>query len=280
MVYAVELDDLRQEIRRNVATTIIFWPKIDGTGNVGASSVAGDNRIEIRNPDGSVQTSETNITQTPVGTVSRFDIAIGAIDQMDEDYHAVLTWRETGTTLARLEAIYFDVVREPWGPSSVSLNSLQSLSPDIVDRLTRQGNRVSQTPEARASVIAHQARIELANWIRQAVSEDVDRMSPLISDTVITQSTDSYLRPRLIKDKTRLHSVEVKIAMALAYAADMRADAEEGDAVAQLRAHFLAEAKSSFSALGPLKYDLSDDLSVDTTVSEINRFIPVRRVQA
>jgi hypothetical protein len=282
VAYAAELDDLRQEVRLNVATTIVFWPKVDGSGNVTASSNAGDNTVEIRKPSGEVEQASTNISPTAVASVgSRFDISVPAIATLGEDYHAVLTWRESGSSFARLEVIYFDVVREPWGPSSVSLNSMQSLVPDIGDRLNRQASRLSQTAEQRASVVGHQARIELGNWLRQAVTEDTQRMSSAVSDEVLRSTTlDAYLRPRLIKDKTRLHNIEVKLAVALAYGADMRADSEDGDAVAGLYEKWLEAAKTSFSAMGPLKYDLDDTLAVDTTIRDVGRFIPVSRVQS
>ena len=280
MVYAAEFDDLRQEVRLSTATTIIFWPKVDGSGNVTASPTSGDNTVEIRNPDGTVQTASANITPTVVASVgSRFDISIGSIGTLNEDYHAVLTWRVTSTTFDRLEVIYFDVVREPWGPSTVSLNSMQSLVPDIGDRITRQSARLSQTVEVRASTIAHQARIELGNWLRQAVSDDVTRMSNFISDQVLASQYDSYLRPRLIKDKTRLHNIEVKLAIALSYMADMRADAEEGDGLASLYDRWYKAAKESFAGMGPLKYDLDDNLTAETIISDAGKFINARRAQ-
>lgn len=268
MPYAAEFDDLRQEVRVSTASTIVFWPKLDGSGNVLASPTAGHCTVEIFGPAGEVVAASANITPTTVVDVSRFDIAVPAIATLGEDYFAKLTWRQSGGSVSHVETIYFDVCREPWGSSSVSLNSLQSLCPDIGDRLTRQGARVSQTREQRASTVAHQARVELGEWLRAAIADDGTRLG----------RDDGYLRPRLIKDKTRLHTVETKLALALVFGAELRSD-EDGSIAAQ-HTRWLEAAKASFKALNPLKYDLDDDLDVDVEVRSVPRFIHVRRVQS
>lgn len=277
MPYAAELDDLRQEVRLSVASTIVFWPKLDGTGN--AVAAASGNTVEILKPDGTTISGPSALSPTDVSGVSRFDLSIPAISELGEDYFAKVTWRENGTTFDRLETVYFDVCREPWGPSSVSLNSMQSLVPDIGDRITRQGARLSQTAVQRASVLGHQARVELGEWLRAAVSEDTARMSSVISSTVLVPNYDAYLRPRLIKDKARLHTIEVKLAIALAYKADLRSESAD-DAIHALYKHWLEAAKTSFRGMGSLKYDLDDSLVVDTKANEVGRYTPMRRVQS
>lgn len=281
MTYAPELDDLRQEVRAATASTLYFWPKIDAAGNVAASATASDNTYEVRDPSGAVVQAATNAATSLHFGRTRLDLAIPAIATMAEDYFALISWREAATTFTYQERVYFDIVTEPWGPSSVSLSSLQSLVPDVADRLGRQGQRLGQDAAARASILGHSARIELGQWVRQAVTEDTSRMVPIISDQLVSQGdASSYLRPRLIKDKSRLHNVEVKLALHLAFVGDMRADSDDGDPVATLAAYWLDAAKQSFKSMTPLKYDLDDNGTVDTEIADVGRFVIQRRVQS
>lgn len=284
MSYVPEFSDLRPEVRVGVASTLTFYPKAIGAGNVTASSVAGDCTATIYDPSGNVLSGPTQITPVAVsGLGSRFDIAVPAIGTMAEDYRVDVAWKVSGESLARLDALYFDVCREPWSTSSVTLSSLLSYVPDIADRLERQAAVLNQTVEQRAAVLGHQARVELGNWLRQTVAEDVGRLMPRISAKVTDVSAaDGYLRPRLVKDRARLANVEVKLALAAAFAGDMRADDEDGqgDGVATLQSYWAAEAKSSYRAIGPMRYDIDDDGVVDTVARDVNRYTPSRRVQS
>ena len=120
MAYALE-SNLRPEVRRSTATTVQWWPKVDGTGNATASATAGHNYFIVYDPAGVEVQAQTNVSPTSVtGVGSRFDLSVPSISTMGEDYRIDLFWRVSGESLERLESIYFDVVREPWGPSTVS----------------------------------------------------------------------------------------------------------------------------------------------------------------
>lgn len=289
MAYSLETDDLRQEVRKDTASTVIWWPKVDGTGNVTASATAGHCSFEVYDPSGTVVQAVTNVTPTVVTSIgSRFDLSIPAIATMGEDYYALIYWRVTSETFVRTNTVFFDVVREVWGPSSVSLQILQTLQPDIGDRILRQGDRLTQTAIQRASSIGHLARVELGEWIRAAVAADVQRIASSTSSATTTgglpQITDGYLRPRLIKDKSRLATVEAKLAVSIAYRSDARAGEDEdesaADAVAALAKDWLERARASFTAMGALRYDLDENLTADVLVTPATRYIPMTRVQS
>lgn len=291
MAYSLELDDLRQEVRKDTASTVIWWPKIDGAGNITASAVAGQCTYEIRDAANIVVQASANITPTVVTSIgSRFDFSIPAIATMAEDYFVLLTWQVAGETFVHTQTIFFDVVREVWGPSTVSLQVLQTLQPDIGDRILRQAARLSQTDKQRASSIGHLARVELGEWIRASVTADVARILSSISaprtTTTFTRPliTDGYLRPRLIKDKSRLSTVEAKLAVSIAYRSDARAgdddDEAPADAVAAMAKDWLEQARASFMAMGALRYDLDEDLTADTLITPATHFVNMRRVQS
>lgn len=283
MTYSFEAtQDLRQEVRVDAAGTVVFYPKVDGVGNATASGTC---TATIYKPDGALITGPTVIAPIAVsGVGSRFDVAVPAITDKQEDYYVVILW-QTADAGPYETTTYFDVVREPWGPSTTSLNTLQSLAPDLADRIGRQAARLGQTAAQRASVIGHQARIELGDWIRAAVSADIGRMATVLSETHMTSrlgpyNYDQYLRPRLIKDTARLATIEAKLAVSMAYRADQRAgdEADDGsDTVAQLAGQWFAAAKASFNAMGLLRYDIDDDGRVDTLLTSVSRFIVQRR---
>ena len=281
MAYAAEWDDIRQELRASLAGTVIFWAKVDGTGNTTASSVAGDCTFEVFDCVGTSIQAVANITPTAVtGVGSRFDCAVSAISTIAEDYRLDLIWKVSGGAKV-LDRIYFDVVAEPWGRSTVSLNSIISLCPDLQDRITRQGARLSQTAEQRASTLGHLARVELSEMLRAQVLEDVPRLTPVMSATSLGRLTpDGYLRPRLIKDRARLHAVETKLAIAICLRGDLRADVDEGDGVHALYSAWMEQALASFKSMGPLRYDIDDSGTVDTKIKDVGRYYVQTRAQS
>lgn len=280
MVYHPELDRLRREVRRNTATTLTFWPKLDATGNITASATASDNTFEVFDPGGVSIQASGNITVATVTDVgSRFDISIPSIDALREDYYVRMRYRQTGVATVYQETIYFDVVTEPWGPSQVSLNNLQDLVPTIGERINRQALAVSRTREQHASQLAFQARIQLDEWLRTKVGEDASTAGESIYTSGVVP-LGRYIRPRLILNKERLHTIETKLTIAFVFRGDMQRDIDSEEQGANLFEYWLKDAETSFRGMGPLKYDWSDDLVVDEVKEDVGRVQHVRRVQA
>lgn len=280
MVYTPELEGLRREVRRNIATTLIYWPKLDATGNITASATASDNTYEVFDYGGTSIQASANIAVAAVASVgSRFDISIPAIDTLREDYFVRMRFRQTGVATVYQETFYFDVVTEPWGPSTVSLNNLQDLIPTIGDRINRQALAVGRTQEQHASSIAYHARVQLDEWLRSKIGEDASVAGQSINTSGVVP-VGRYVRPRLILNKERLHTIEVKLTLAYVFRGDMQRDVESEEQSANLFEYWLKEAETAFRGMGPLKYDWSDDQVVDVVKEDIGRVQHMRRVQA
>lgn len=280
MVYTPELIGLRREVRRSTVTTLTYWPKLEPTGNITASATASDNTYEVFDYGGVSIQASGNITVVAVtGVGSRFDLSIPSIATLAEDNFVRMRYRETGVATVYQQTIYFDVVTEPWGPSQVSLNSLQDLVPTIGDRINRQALSVGRTQEQHASQLAYQARVQLDEWLRGKISEDAAAAGANINVRGPSLA-DRYTRPRLILNKERLHTIEVRLALACAFRGDMQRDVDSEEQGANLFEYWRQEAETSFRGLGPLKYDWTDDQIVDVVKEDLGRVQHMRRVQA
>jgi len=274
VTFLAELDDARPEVRKDVAGTIAFYPKLDASGNVLASATSGHVHRTVYDNAGNVHAAQANVTPTTIvdadGNYSRIDLAIPAFDLLREDCYAVLVWRESGGSADRVETIYFDVVLQPWGRSTISLNDLQTHVSDIGDRITRQAARLSITKFELASLYGARAHNELYHRLRAQVSEDA---GAALGDS------DRITRPRLILDKRALHRVEGLIATSMVFESDMTsADPSLSDAAA-LYQHWAQRAHDAFRGLGPLRYDSSEDRAADITKPSFGRVVRLTRAQ-
>lgn len=267
--YAHEQDELRQELRRNVAGAVTLWPKLGGEGNVLCSGAT----YTIHRPDGT-QIQSGSATLTGIGTpaeYTRIDCVVSAIETLDEDYQARVTWTQTGGG-THFDMVSFDVVLYPWGPPSVSLNDILEERPDAAVLLERLGVRLgysaADAPAAYAAILAVRARVELDALIR----EQMESQSGLqLEPGTITQLTRRrYTRPYLVLNRERLNRPERLYALAKLYAADMSSP-EGDDESAALYRHYQAQAETAWRGVGPLRYDATEDLLPDSQISDIGR---------
>lgn len=276
--FTAELDDLRLEVRKSVATTLSFWPKVSGSGNVYVSATP---TFTVYDPDGaSVQaSSNASLTQINTNEYTRIDCAVPAIGTLGEDYRIDILWVDDATSTARRDQVYFDCVLYPYGPPSVSLNDLLEERPDAAEILARHGALLgfsASTAQAQmASIYAVRARVELDALIRDQVRQD----SQSESYTSTGISADHYTRPNLILNRERLNRVERKLAMRQLFAADMSSPEGEDESAALFR-FYADESDKAWRGIGPLKYDSSEDLVPDETVTDLGRVRALRRVQA
>jgi len=284
MVYVRELDDLPWEVRRGTATTLRYWPKLDGR-NVVASATAGHCRYAIFSPQGTAIQGETNLTPTTIEGRSALDIAIPAIGVLDERYQVRVYWRESGAaaTAEVFDVRLFDVVLFPFGGPTTSLNDLLELRADAKDVLDRMGQRLGyaagdEAREYAAAICAVHGRIALEARLRDAVATEA-RNAP--SETKIAARPSSrYTRPALILDRARLARVERMEAMAHAYRSIALGPEESDDPASQAYRHFRDGAGLAWQQVGPLAYDDSETLQPSGEVSDVGRMTRVRRVQA
>ena len=271
-----ERDDLRHEARQGLASTLVFWPKVDGIGNVLVSATAGQNRATFYDSRGNLISGPTNISGTTVSGVSRFDISVPAIADLQEGAYVVVTYTPDGTqhpgeAIERVHTIPFDVVLQPWGQSTVSLNDLQDRFPTIVGWLTRMAQVLDASSPPTAAVLAsrfaHKAHAELYVWIRNKMRIEQS-----------ARGIAGYLRPRLIVDRLRLHPLEVELALSLIFEANVSTAAEGRDA-AELADRFRKAATTRFAVIGDLEYDATEDRLPDTKLETLSRTVPARRVQ-
>jgi len=280
MAYARELDSLRQELRLDTAGTIVFWPKLNGA-NVAVSAVGGECYFQIYDASGTSIQAQTNIDGTLVGDVDRFDIPADAISTLDEDYRADIFWTVASGSVVYRDAVFFDVVRYPYGPPSVSLNDLLEERPDVGEVLDRHGQLLGYTAgdtakETAAAIYAVRARVEIDALVRTQVTADAAVGSARAPVHPTTGSV--YTRPNLILNRERLNRVERKLAMRLVYEGDQTGG--EDDEGNWLFLHYKRAAEYAWASVGPLKYDQSEDMVPDTVKDDIGRSVVQRRVQA
>lgn len=225
MAYEFQPDEIRQEVRRSVAGTVLFFPKITGTGAVTASSatfsVLDSSGVEIQ-ASTSASISGTTVT-----------CAIPAISNLGEDYQVSISWVYSGVTYSAL--VQFDVVMYPYGALQIDLSALQEERPDIGEVLDRLGDHIGKTQEQMASIFAYRARVELDRLVRDAIP------------------TGDFGRPHLILNQERLARVERKLALKLIYASEMRNPEGEDESAGMYR-FYAGEADTAWRSAGPLKF--------------------------
>jgi hypothetical protein len=303
MTFFRELDELRREFRAAPGNgqTFAFWPKVDGVnaratalGSLGIEGVSLGQEYSVYKPDGSLLYGPIAINSTDVGTptITRFDIALsttsiphlGTREALGEDYFIKLSWIDHAQTNVYLEVIYFDVVLWPFGQPSVSLNEMMQERPDAQDVLGRLGVRLGYTTGSdaqtnMAGIFAHDAHVELDALIRQRILEDNKEEVASYTSTNVSRRP-RCTRPSLILNRERLSRVERKIALKLIYAADST-DPDDEEKSSGLYRHYAAEADKAWAAVGPLKYDNTEDLIPDEVIIDVAKVTSVRtrRVQ-
>jgi hypothetical protein len=289
MAFRFERDDARAEVRKDVAGTIAFFPKVDGLGNVTVSAAT----FELRKPGGEVLQAATNAGIVTSGGISRLDLAIPAIAALGEDYFAIIRYTPDGAVHAgenfeRVEQLQFDVVLQPWGPSRVSLNDLEQKVPTIRGRLARvldalnAGGATGLTVDQVASIFAHQAHAELYRKIRNKIG--IERAQVASRGSSVTTAAPLYpahlyTRPRLLVDRVALQPIEVPLTLACIYEGDIADGVDQREARAQAE-HWRGRADEEFLKLADLAYDFSEDRTPDRTIEKLSGVVVARRVQA
>lgn len=163
MTFAAELDDRRQEARRGYASNpVYFWPKVAGLGNVFVASSPAPT-FATSKPDGAAIASGSATVATFDG-VTRLGVTIDASGlELDENYACHFTWTYDG--LQHVDTVRFDVVREPYDGSDVSLN-------DLLDELAELRELLEGQAQAHGSArsIATTAAVSVAGVVTFTVA--------------------------------------------------------------------------------------------------------------
>lgn len=282
MPYVRELDDLPWEVRRNTATTLYLWPKIDGR-NVVVSATAAHNYFEVYDPSGLQVQASTNATVASVGGVSRLALSIPAIATLDERYQVRCYWRETGSSVEQMDVRLFDVVLYPFGGPSISLNDMLEQRADVRQRLNEMGQRLGyatgdQAQEYAAAICAVSGRIALEARVRDAVVQDARLHSE--TKAPVTGGATRYTRPALVLDRARLKRCELYEALAHLYRS-MAIQPEDGtDPAAAAYRLYRDMASTAWQQVGPLAYDAGETLQPSGTVADPGRITYRTRRQA
>lgn len=269
MAHARENDELRSEIRKDVAGTISLWPKVDGL-NVAVSSSS----YVVKDPSGTVIQSGTG-TDTDVDGIDRIDCAVSPISTLDEDYTCHISWVYNGTT--RLDVVQFDVVLWPFGGPEVSLNDMRELRADAEAILTRYGERLGQSSnkaEYAAGVCAYRARVALERFLRDRIDQDARTAA---SEHSTGLKNVKLWRPNAILNREVLKSAEAFLAVKHMYLVDMGAQ-DSGDESASHYEQWSELAAAEMRSIGPVKFDFNEDLRTDTIDETLGRSIRRRRV--
>ena len=260
MVFAAELDDVRQEIRRGgnaVSNQLVFWPSIVGLGNVRAVSLP-PATYEIKDEDGLIMEAGS-MSQTTIDAVTKFHVGVDATDTdtwlLKEDFSLIISWDYL--TDSHVNTVRFDCVLEPIGDLNLTLNSFVEEVVDMDERLQRQAlaQAESRTAEEHASVLAVKAMSDVRRWLKSSAD-----------------ATGNIL-PRLIVDREAIRRVVIAKAIARAYRAEGGGLDSESR---QLHDDWILESESRFRELGVLKYDLDEDGLPDSTVGPFSSIQTIR----
>lgn len=278
MTIVFELEGLRLEVRRDVATAVEFWPTVAGEGRVTASATAADNTFAVYSPAGELLQGPTNATVDNASGASKLSGTIAALSTLAENYRVTWRWKVNGEAFEYQTSLFFDVVTEPWGAPRVTLEAMGARVANLVDRVRRQARAIGRTEAELASKYAVDARITLDEWLRAKVAEE--GAAAVSSGRVSSEvASAKYIRPRLILDRERLFAVELKLAIANAFRADMNAREDADEKASALYAFWRDDAESSFRGLGGLAYDFEDNLKPSATLSSIGASVRMRRRQ-
>lgn len=259
MTFAFEGDNLRQELRRNIAGSITFRPQVAGHGPVTEGLAA---TYVVTDPSGLELQSGTATVSGGLITC-----AVGALDEVESDYQCRITWSATDPSLAdQLHVESFDVVLWPFGQISVSKDDIVNERPELALRLERTGVRLALDASADvaatkyASILAHRARVILEGWVRTNLPDE--------------QLPTGFKRGWVILDRDRLRPVEVLLAIACLYESEMTG--REEDDTAALYRHYLKRADSVWRQTLPLRVDRGAELADYGKTSKGGSWRPTR----
>lgn len=274
MAYVKELDDLRREIRLGESSTVTFWPKIAGTGNVAID--AGTGTFTVHQPDGTQIQSSTAITESDQGGYDSLPCVVSAINTLDEGYQIRVTYDVNSVTYR--DIILADIVQWPYsygGHGSISLNDLLEERPDIERVLDRHAIKfASATTEVAASIYGYRARVHSDMLIRQRIR--LDSTTAPDAESAGSLSGSRFTRPALILNRGQFNMFERYIALMLIFEADAK-DPEEGTSESDaLYRHYLKRSSDTLSMLHT-EYDSGEDLEVDTVLTDAGRVATLRR---
>ena len=294
MVWIREFDELPWEVQQSTATTVRFWPKVDGA-NVIASAVAGEVTVAIHDTAGDVVQAATNATpvkatgplagRTASNSHTYIPVAIPSIATLGERYSARITWQVSGSAVVRFDQRLFDVVLYPFSQPETSMSDLLDLRSDIATVLDRMGQRLGyasgrEAQEGAASLCAYNGRLALDSRIRDQVLQDRSTASASETRAPVLGVDAVYARPALVLDRARLIRVERLEAMAHLYRSLAPAPDEGEDPFSSLYRHFRDAASTAWMQVGPLAYDGSEDLVPDTQLTNLGQVTRLRRVQS
>ena len=247
MAFQAELDDRRQEVRRGYASnTIVFWPKIAGTGNVAIDS---NPTFEIKTPSGTLITSGT-ASRTTVDSVERVNITIDASATatytLDENYMAIVTWIDGGATY--VTTVRFDCVLEPFHPL-ISLNDLAGEVADIEEDLSRQAAAMDSDGTLTADQLASIYGVKAWGDVRRRIRAQL--------------ASVGRVYPRLILDREGLRHVTVAAALARIYRAEGGGLDSEAREIAD---DWRTEVDARLASLGEMDYDANEDRIEDAVL--------------
>lgn len=260
MSYLLQIDDLPGEAVLNVGGTLTWYPRVQGTGNVTATTAT----YELLDAAGtSLGTGSATITAVGTPAVSRVTVPVSAGQAVVlsdlQPNTCRLAWRIAGDTVDRVNVLVWEVVRVPWASEAlVSLSDLQTVRPTVGLVLRRQGAllELATGAEAEAAAAGHAYRAHCM----------VDSM---IRARATSQGT---VRPRLLFDRARIAGlVEVPLTLSLVFEADARApgpvvDGGGDDEAASLARWYRAQAYEAWASIGALPYDANDDGVPDSQV--------------
>ena len=278
MTVVFELDGLRLEVRAGIATPVEFWPTSSGAGRITVSATAADNTFTVYDPSGTAIQGPTNATVDNTSGASKLTATLSAISALDEGYRITWKWKESGSTFEHASSLFFDVVTEPWGPPRVTLEAMAARAANLLDRVRRQARALGRTEQELAAKYALDARSTLDGWLRGKIAEEssaAQTSGRVTSDVARIR----YVRPRLILDRERLLVVELKLAIANAFRADMNSREDADDKASALYAFWRDDAEASFRGLGGLAYDFADDLKPTATIASLGSTVRMRRRQ-
>jgi len=257
MTFFFQDDFSHPEIKKSAGGSIKIYPEMEGTGSVQVSTATAN-----------IYRSSTSIT-SPTVTITDFiahnqtgsylQVTVPAAQEYDEDYRV-----EWEATLADGSLFYrttpFSVVYQPWGESTVSADDLMAIS-TISGTLETIGQEQNDKTVAQvASQFGAHAHAMLDDWIRNRSLED------------------GRVRAGAILDRSRLHKIEAKLAVALAWGHVMTGDTDN-DHATMLHDRWMNDAQNSFQALGNLRFDSSDDGAPDGTATSLGRSVIMKRVR-
>jgi hypothetical protein len=292
MVWIREFDELPWEVRQSTATTLRYWPKVDGANCI-ASAVAGEVTFQVMDSSGTEVQAATNATpikatgplagRTASNSHTYIPIAIPSIATLGEHLTVRILWQQSGQSVVYRDIRQFDVVMNPFGQPQASLSDLIAVRNGIAAVLDRMGQTLgyasgTEAQEGAAAMCTYHGRLAVSNRIRAQVVTDrstavSENRAPVLGYETV------YARPALTVDRNQLLMVERYEALAHLYRAIAPAPDDGEDPGSGLYRHFRDAASSAWLQMPPITYDGAEDLVPDSSLANMGRVTRMRRVQ-